>query len=203
MVSDFVLEKGAKIQTVLLGIENKIDGLYEVFLKSNEHSSETDLARVIESLFNMSHPLRTKMGHASPNIIQRAIPFVSDINIQSCSIGCTCNVCGKAKSPHQCSVLCSKESTQYKKNLDSAHFYNQGPINVKNMSGTNYFMPFLDDTSEFSMIGLMNIKQDTQETFKDMITQIEQRTENQVKMVQGNISGELLSKTCQIWIESK
>lgn len=84
----------------------------------------------------------------------------------------------------------SKNSTYV---LDLVYCDMQGPISNPGMTGARYFIPLLDDASGLSMVRLTKKNWYSTEAVKEIITQMDNLTSQNVKHLRGDNASELLS----------
>lgn len=96
---------------MVLGIEDKTDGFYEVLPKPGKKSLKNDHESLFQSELNMIPLWYARMNSASSNIIQRTIPLVLGINLNLCRIDEMCEIGKKTSLIARVGFLAQKNQT--------------------------------------------------------------------------------------------
>lgn len=117
-------------KTVVQGVENKEDELYEAVLKT-ERSDEKAFVKKI----NDSKLWHARLSHASETTIQKNIPLVRGMDVGSFKVGGVCKICMISKSKRRTRLPRSHNSKHGTILLDFVHCDLQGPIHSQRLCG--------------------------------------------------------------------
>lgn len=162
---------------------------------AEDQENETELHQINASVAELSEAelWHARLGHPSYLKMQKvlALNLYSDKQLS------------KLKGTHLCdSCQVSKQSrapypqgggTRARQKLEHVHTDVCGPVSVKSLGGSHYFLTFIDDYSRYTWLYILKKKSDMLEYFKEFHILAERQSENKLKCIRSDHGGEFES----------
>lgn len=180
---------------IMEGKKNE-NGLYEIQLKNEEIliAESTDSIR----------ELHAKLGHLPIEKMKKltkladGIKIITDSDIKE--FDKTCETCLKARQTRRPFLTQRQRATRP---LQIIHTDICGPIDPLTWDNKRYFITFLDDYTHFSMVFLMERKNEAVEIIKQYVKEVENKWNNKVYTLRCDNGGEYANVDLKQWCKFK
>ena len=158
----------------VLDVNEKNEKFHHVNVASNEH---------LENLWHQ------RFGHLSRNNLRllRDQKLVSGMDFQSAKESDFCEGCAHGKQKR--ASFPKGQATRASEILDIVHSDVCGPMQENSLSGSRYFVTFIDYKSRFTAVYFMKTKDQVLEKFKEYEAMVTNMTEKKIKILQSDNGG--------------
>ena len=187
----YVMKENKK---VLEGVKNN-KGLYTIEFIKDEMSEYIEESLLTETKEEKVINWHRKLGHTNitsmKKMIEQEMVTGMDINSKDCDLfELPCDVCMKGK---QTRLPFNTERSRAEKPLEIIHSDLCGPIDPPTWDNKKYILTVMDDYTHYSVIYLLEYKNETTEYIKQYIAQMEREKNLKVKKIRSDNGGEFLN----------
>lgn len=188
-------ERGCLMKDVkgkLVTVANKCDGLYCVYAEPMDHVHHTVTGTQCRS--SKEHLWHRRYGHLGEKNLQKLAKdkLVDEFDYNELVKIDFCEPCLKGK--HQRSQFPLFSERVSTKPLELVHSDVCGKLEMKSLSGAQYFVTFIDDMTKFTWVYVIKNKSDVFKKFCQWKKEVEKLFGQSVKTIRTDNGGEYTSK---------
>jgi len=126
------------------------------------------------------------------------VPAADFLALKSTKAPCApCDSAKQTRVPHPI------DPTRATEVLELVHMDLCGPISVRGIGNTSYFLTFLDDFSESSVVRLLSSKSDVADMVIEVLTLLENQTGKSVKAIRSDNGSEFVNATLSAFLRAR
>lgn len=183
--------------TVCEGLKQQ-NGLYTLDIKSERSSS-----LLVENKNRLSaYNWHVRLGHPNVGYMKKLLKIADGIDLteKECDDMKICEVCIKAKQNRQPFLT---ERTRAERPNQIIHIDICGPIDPITWDGKKYILTLMDDYTHYTVVQLLEIKNEAFDYIKDYVLEVEATKNLKVSVIRCDNGGEFTGNEIKNWCRNK